>query len=60
MVYIIETGVSKSVIYTGVIFSSDVSILVINALLLLLRLLGGISKLVIHTSAIVLHMVSVN
>ena len=46
---------------TGVIFSSDVSKLVTNTLPLLLQLLGGISKLVVHTSATtVLQVVSVN
>ena len=43
------------------VFSTDVNELVTNTLLLLLQLLGGISKLVIHTSdTTVLQVVSVN
>ena len=42
------------------VFSTDVNELVTNTLLLLLQLLGGISKLVIHTSDTVLQVVSVN
>ena len=39
------------VLTTDVMFSSDISKLVTNTLLLLLQLLDGISKLVIHASA---------
>ena len=61
MVYVTEIGVSKLVTHTNRCkFSSDVSKLVTNTLLLL-QLLTGISELVIHTSATnVLQVVSVN
>ena len=61
MVYVTESGVSKLVTHANRCkFSSDVSKLVTNTLLLL-QLLGGISELVIHTSATnVLQVVSVN
>ena len=63
MVYILRRLVpvdQRYTLTTGVIFSSDVSKLVTNTLPLL-QLLGGISKLVIHTSATtVLQLVSVN
>ena len=64
MVYILPRLVSVNRSYsltTGVIFSSYVSKLVTNTLPLLLQLLGGIIKLVIHTSATtVLQVVSLN
>ena len=52
---------SRYMLTIGVIISSGASKLVTNTLLLLLQLLSGISKLVIHTSAnTVLQVVPVN